>query len=82
MDIGPVSAIRPVTGVRSFPGSSDVTRVSQTQHRDQSPDDEYTPTGDQAGRGLEDEEGEEVTDEEGSDTAPFVPPPGKVSFFA
>ena len=82
MDIGPVSAIRPVTGSRSRPGGPDVSRVTETQHRDRSKDDEYTPADHQTPRGLEDEEGEELADEESSGNTAFAPLPGKINFFA
>ena len=82
MDIGPVSAIRPVTSIRSFPGGSDLSRVSEVQHRDQSRDDEYTPADRQASRGLEDEEDEEVAPDDPAGVAPVASSSGKVSFFA
>ncbi len=82
MDIGPVSPIRPVTSIRSFSDGSDLSRVSPTQDRNQSRDDEYSPAGRQPGRGLEDEEDEQLATEEDPVTTPLVPPPGKVSLFA
>lgn len=82
MVIGPVSAIRPVTGIRSFPGSSDISRVTETQHRDQSRDDEYTPSDRESARGLEDEEEEELAGDESPGGAASTPVPGKVNFFA
>jgi len=81
MDIGPVSAIRPVTAIRPSPGSPDLSRVSETQHRSQPGDDDYTPAHRKASRGLEDEEEVAATEQ------PPTPPPaatstGKVNFFA
>lgn len=82
MDIGPVSAIRSVTSIRSFSSQSEVSRIGETQHRNQSGDDEHSPPGRQPGRGLEDEEGEELASEESSGTATLGPPSGMISFFA
>ena len=56
MDIGPVSAIRPVVMIRPGSGSSDLSRVAETQNRGHSGEDEYTSADGKASRGLEDEE--------------------------
>ena len=64
MDIGPVSAIRPVPAVRpSPPGSEqnqDLTGVFAPEFRDQQQNDSYSPSR-QPDRGLEDENTEDET---------------------
>jgi hypothetical protein len=81
MDIGPVSAIRPVTLVRPSPATPDLSRVGETENRGHSGDDEYTPADRKAARGLEDEEDEAAVEE--PTEAPWQPgSSGTVSFFA
>jgi len=81
MDIGPVSAIRPVTLVRPSPATPDLPRVGETENRGHSGDDEYTPADRKAARGLEDEEDEAAVEE--PTEAPWQPgSSGTVSFFA
>ncbi len=81
MDIGPVSAIRPVGMIRPSPAAPDLSRVGETENRGHSGDDEYTSNDKKAARGLEDEENE--TSAEDPDAAASRPnPAGSVSFFA
>lgn len=79
MDIGPISAIRPVSMVRpSAPGSetaADLAGVFAVEFRNQQQDDAYTPSR-QPDRGLEDEEAEDPQ------SADIDPPENSVSFFA
>jgi hypothetical protein len=69
MDIGPVSAVRPIPSVRPSPPDSgqnpDLTGVFATEFRNQQHDDSYSPSR-KASRGLEDEE----TDGELDDSEP------------
>jgi hypothetical protein len=83
MDIGPISAISPVTMVKPSPVAPDLSRVFEVEYLGHTPDDEYTPANRKAARGLEDEEDESEADE--SSDAPTSSQPtsfGKVSFFA
>jgi hypothetical protein len=79
MDIGPISAIRPVSMARpSPPGSdtgADLAGVFAVEFRNQQPDDAYSPSR-QPDRGLEDDD---ETDE--SESASALPPDGSVSYF-
>ncbi len=77
MDIGPVSAIRPVTMVRPSPAAPDLSRVGETENRGHSGEDEYTPRDGKAARGLEDEEGDDP-----AEASPRPTASGSVSFFA
>jgi len=56
MDIGPISAIRPVAMVRPTAGAPDLSRVYEVEYLGQSGDDEYSPANRKAARGLEDED--------------------------
>jgi hypothetical protein len=82
MDIAPVSAIRPVTMIKPPSAPPDLSRVFEVEYLGESGDDEYTPAGRKASRGLEDEKGEaESETPTDSGTAP-VSSPGSVSLFA
>ena len=83
MDIGPISAISPVTMVKPSPVAPDLSRVFEVEYLGHSRDDEYTPANRKAARGLEDEDDESEA-EESSDalTGLLASPSGKVSFFA
>ncbi len=59
MEIGPVSAIRPVTMLKRSPSAPDLSRVFEVEYLGQSNDDGYTPADRKPGRGLEDEDGGE-----------------------
>lgn len=79
MDIGPVSAIRPVQAVRpSPPGSEqnqDLTGIFAAEFRDQQRDDSYSPSR-QPDRGLEDENTEDE-----SPSSPDDPAEGAINIF-
>ena len=80
MDIGPVSAIRPVTMIRPSPAAPDLSRVVETENRGHSGEDEYTEADRKADRGLEDEDEAEM-----DESAPAPPHPavsGKINVFA
>lgn len=81
MDIGPVSAVRPVTMIRPSQAAPDLSRVGETENRGRSGDDEYTPADGKPARGLEDEE-EEAAGEESSEVPMRRIPSGSVSIFA
>jgi hypothetical protein len=81
MDIGPVSASRPVTMIRPSPAAPDLSRVGETENRGHSGDDDYTSNDKKAARGLEDEENE-TTPEDSAAAASRPHPAGSVSFFA
>jgi len=83
MDIGPISAISPVTMVKPSPVAPDLSRVFEVEYLGRTPDDEYTPANRKATRGLEDEENESDADESSdAQTSSPATPFGKVSFFA
>jgi hypothetical protein len=88
MDIGPVSAIRPVSSVRPSPPGSDrnpdLTGVFAAEFRGQQRDDAYSPSR-KATRGLEDED-EEMDSELDNSEPPFASQSSatdsSISFFA
>jgi len=81
MDIGPISAIRPISTIRPSPIAPDLSRVYEVEYLGES-DDEYTAR--KAGRGLEDEEGESTDPLPGGAENGTRPAAGesRVSFFA
>jgi len=81
MDIGPVSAIRPVVMVRPGSGPPDLSRVSGVQNQGHSDEDEYTSAEGRASRGLEDEDDEPAA-EEAAEVPAAGTRSGKVNFFA
>ena len=80
MDIGPVSAIRPVAMVKPSPAAPDLSRVFEAEYLGQPKDDEYTP-GRNPSRGLEDEE-ETDPELEARDAHAHDRPSGSLSLFA
>jgi hypothetical protein len=80
MDLGPISAIRPLSMVRSSPPGTevnpDLAGVSAVEFRDQQRDDSYSPSR-RPERGLEDED--EVEEKE---SATALPPDSSLSLFA
>jgi hypothetical protein len=84
MDIGPISAIRPIALVKPSASAPDLSRVFEVEYLGQSCDDQYSSANQKAARGLEDEEGdiqsEEPAEPEASPEA--VAGSGTVSFFA
>jgi hypothetical protein len=83
MEIGPITAVRPVPMIKPSGGTPDLSRVYEVEYLGQSPEDEYTPASGKAVRGLEDEEAdaaEETAD--GDAQADKVVRSSKVSLFA
>jgi hypothetical protein len=82
MEIGPISALRPVSMIKRPLEDPDLSRVVEVEHGGQSEDDEYTPANRKASRGLEDgeEEGQAPTDLD--DPKDTDAPARTVSFFA
>jgi hypothetical protein len=83
MEIGPITAVRPVTMIKPSRSAPDLSHVFEVEYLGQSGDDEYTPANGNVARGLEDEE-EDIADdtadaEAGSETVVSL---NKVSFFA
>ena len=80
MDIGPISAIRPVTMVRPSAAAPDLSHVYEVEYLGEPGDDEYTPANREAARGLEEEdEPEELAAQDGQ---PRAAGSGTVSLFA
>lgn len=83
MEIGPITAVRPVPTIKLSRGVPDLSRVFEVEYLGQSCDDEYTRTNGKAARGLEDEEENAVEEPgDGSAQAEGVPHSSKVSYFA
>ena len=80
MDIGPISAIRPV--IKLSPVAPDLSRVFEVEYLGQPAEDEYTPARRKASRGLEDEEESSDLETSAADNLQFPPASGKVSLFA
>jgi hypothetical protein len=81
MEIGPITAVRPVTMIKPSRGAPDLSRVFEVEYLGQSGDDEYTPANGKAERGLEDEDGADGTANAGAQAEIFVRS-SKVSLFA
>jgi hypothetical protein len=82
MDIGPISAIRPVAMIKPSTAAPDLTRVFEVEYLGQSGDDEYTPTNRNEARRPEDEEDEATAASAQAVVQPDRYPSPKVSFFA
>ena len=82
MDIGHVSAIRPVTMVKPSPAAPDLSRVFEPEYLGQSGDDEYTPNNRKAARGLEDEEESDIVEAGEAGLPQVLSSSGKVNIFA
>ena len=81
MEIGPITAVRPVPMIKVSQGAPDLSRIFEVEYLGPSGDDEYTAA--KAARGLEDEEDDvEVDTEDGDLPAEANVPLNKVSFFA
>jgi len=81
MDIGPVSAIKPVTQINPSATAPDLSRVFEVEYLGESGDDEYTPANRKARpepADQDDEAGVEIATD--AETQP--PPSGSVSLFA
>ena len=86
MEIGPVTAVRPIPSSRpSPPGSSenpDLTGVFAAEFRDQQRDDSYSPNR-KASRGLEDEDDDtELIEPESASELQIAASSSAISFFA
>jgi hypothetical protein len=83
MEIGPITAVRPVTMIKPSRSAPDLSRVFEVEYLGQSADDQYTPTSGKAARGLEDEE-EDIADDTADAGAGLetVVSLNKVNFFA
>ena len=83
MEIGPISAIRPVPMIRPESAPTNLSRVFKAEYRAQRSDDEYSPANGQAARGLEVEEDEAGDESAEAESLPeVILPRSKVSFFA
>jgi hypothetical protein len=81
MEIGPITAVRPVPAIKPSSVAPDLSRVFEVEYLGQSDEDEYRPSNRKAGRGLEDEEEGSAEETAEAETTP----PGlttKVNFFA
>jgi hypothetical protein len=83
MEIGPITAVRPVPMIKISRSAPDLSRVYEVEYLGQSGDDDYTRANGKAARGLEDEE-EDVAEEpgDGATQAEDVPDASKINFFA
>ncbi len=83
MEIGPITAVRPVPMIKPSGGTPDLSRVYEVEYLGQSTDDEYTPASGKAVRGLEDEE-EDAAEEtaDGATEAEDASHSSTVNFFA
>lgn len=83
MEIGPITAVRPVPMIKVSRGAPDLSRVYEVEYLGQSDDDEYSRGNGRATRGFEDEE-EDIADQttDASMEAENAVPSSKVSFFA
>jgi hypothetical protein len=85
MDIGSVSAIRPIPSVRPSPPGSDLnpdlTGVFAAEFRNQQRDDSYSPSR-KASRGLEDEDDAEPIEPESASEPQIAASSSAISFFA
>jgi hypothetical protein len=83
MEIGPITAVRPVSMIKPLRGSPDLSRVYEVEYLGQSTADEYTPANGKAERGLDDEEGDAAEETaNGATEAEGASHPSTVSFFA
>ena len=81
MEIGPISAIRPMAMVRPSSSARDLTGVFAVEFSEQPGDDSYAMNG-RASRGLEDENAEDETPHEAADSEQTEGQTGTMSFFA
>jgi hypothetical protein len=81
MEVGPITAVRPVPMIKVSRDAPDLSRIFEVEYLGPSGEDEYTPA--KAARGLEDEEGDVAmeTEDAGGPTEADVPS-SKINFFA
>ena len=82
MDIGPISAIRPVTMIKPSLRSPDLSRVFEAEYLGQSKDDGYSSEDRKPSRGLEDEEDSQAGEGFAYETPERAEDSGKVNFYA
>ena len=83
MEIGPITAVRPVPMIKPSRCAPDLSRVFEIEYLGQSGDDEYTRANGKAARGLEDEEDDALVETADAGVqAEAAVPSSKVSFFA
>jgi hypothetical protein len=83
MEIGPITAVRPVPVIKLSRSAPDLSRVFEVEYLGQSGDDEYSRANGKAARGLEDEEDDiAVETADAGVVAETVAASNKVSFFA
>jgi hypothetical protein len=83
MEIGPITAVRPVSMIKPLRGAPDLSRVFEVEYLGQPGDDEYTPANGKAERDLDDEEGDAAKETEGAEAqAETVVRSSKVNLFA
>ena len=82
MDIGPISAIRPVTMIKPSLKTPDLSRVFEAEYLGQSKDDEYSSDNRKPSRGLEDEEDTDAAETLANETSEGAEGSGKVNFYA
>jgi hypothetical protein len=84
MEIGPITALRPVTMIKPSTAAPDLSRVFEVEYLGQSNDDAYTPGNRKGARGLEDEDDVDLVEDSPADETSSgpVPPTTKINFFA
>jgi hypothetical protein len=83
MEIGPITAVRPIPSIKRSPAAPDLSRVFEVEYLGESADDAYTPGHSNASRGLEDEEDDLAENAPDGETQPEPAIPSiKVNFFA
>jgi hypothetical protein len=83
MEIGPITAVHPVSSIKLSRNAPDLSRVFEVEYLGQSGDDQYTGENGKTVRGLEDEE-EDLADQtpDAETEAEGVVLSSKVDFFA
>ncbi len=82
MEIGPISAVRPVPNIKPSPAAPDLSRVFEAEYLGESGDDAYTPGNGIPARGIEDEDDDFAEEASDAETPVWAAPSSKVSFFA
>ncbi len=82
MEIGPITAVRPVPMIKVSRGAPDLSRVFEVEYLGQSGDDEYSRANGKAARGLEDEEDVAEEPADAGVHAESIPHSSKVDLFA
>lgn len=84
MEIGPIAAIRPAPVTNRSRSVEGLAGVFAVEFRKRDQEETYTPSQQQAARGLEAEEDEDLFGDDETDSAANYPLPGggKINFFA